>query len=387
MKTNHLSIIAICFAAFAMVACNSSNVELPGTIDNEAFASNVESISVMNLQMGDDWSFVDYPELAVSDNYIYMLEYSQFRLICFDKLTGERVSARTIKGNGPGEITMYNTMFCIGDTICFQDSWYKVLAYDKNCNFLGKIHEFEEGFFAYEISHLSNGNFVLISPQHPGEGKSVLVTDKSFNTISEHFSTPTLRMFIIVTPSEPYYVTGDTIRFFYCCDNHLYTLCGDNEQCIEFRMPKPLTPEIATNEPHNLDKYDGLFGDLAESGRFVHFSYNIDKKRYASMLDTRTNSIVSVDYDKQEQSASNLVIDFFRKGAIMLTDGKYIYSVCKNSRMAEILEGHDDLLDARLRKTQAEYRAYLESNAEYIKGLNDDERDAATILLKIKLKD
>ena len=55
--------------------------------------------------------------------------------------------------------------------------------------------------------------------------------------------------------------------------------------------------------------------------------------------------------------------------------------------MAEILEGHDDLLDARLQKTQSEYRAYLESNAEFIKDLNTDERDAASVLLKIKLKD
>ena len=175
MKTNHLSIIAICFAAFAMVACNNNktetasitSVKLPGTVDNEAFASNVESISVMNMQMDDDWSFVDFPELAVGDNYIYALEYSQFRLICFDKLTGERVSARTIKGNGPGEITSFTTMFCLGDTLCIQGSWYKVLAYDTNCNYIGMKHEFDENFYSYRIRPLSNGRFALISPQHP----------------------------------------------------------------------------------------------------------------------------------------------------------------------------------------------------------------------------
>ena len=68
-----------------MMACNSGNnsnttvtdrVELPGTVDNEAFANNVESISVMNLQMGDDWSLVQFPELAAGDNYFYVLEYS-----------------------------------------------------------------------------------------------------------------------------------------------------------------------------------------------------------------------------------------------------------------------------------------------------------------------
>ena len=393
MKTKLLSIAALCATMMACSSGSNSNttvtdrVELPGTVDNEAFANNVESISVMNLQMGDDWSLVQFPELAAGDNYFYVLEYSQFRLISFDKQTGDRVSARTIKGNGPGEITSLTTMFCLGDTICFQGSWYKVLAYDQNCNFLGKIHEFEEGFFGYKICPLASGGFALISPQHPRDVKSLLVTDKSFNTISEHFQTPIFRMFVNPTPSAPYFVNGDTARFFYCCDNHLYTLRGDSEQCIEFVMPKPLTPEIATKESDKMFEYDGLFGDLSGSGRFVHFSYNLGKARYSSMLDKNTNSVVSINYNELGQGTSKLVLDFFKKGAIMLTDGKYIYSVCKNRRMAEILEGHDDLLDARLRETQAQYRAYLERNAEYIKGLDEDERAAANVILKIKLKD
>ena len=395
MKTNRLSIIAFCFAAFAMAACNSNktetanitNVELPGTVDNEAFASNVESISVMNLQMGDDWSFVDFPEFAVGDNYFYVLEYSQFRLICFDKQTGKRVSARTIKGNGPGEITSYTTMFCIGDTLCIQGSWYKVLAYDKNCNYIGMKHEFEESFYNYQIRPLSNGGFALISPQHPGKAKSLLVTDKSFNTISEYFNTPAFRIYVNPMHSPLFYTFGDIVRFFYCCDNRLYSLCGNSEQCIEFVMPNLLTPEIATNDFGKINDYDGQFGDLAESGKFIHFSYNFDKVRYSSLLDKQTNRVVSINYNELDQGSSNLVLDFFRKSIIMLTDGKYIYAKCKNSRMAEILEGHDDLLDARLKKTQAQYRAYLESNAEFIKDLNSDEREAASVMLKIKLKD
>lgn len=390
---NHklLTITAICAT---MMACNSKTeinvtdrVELPGTVDAEAFANNVESISVMNLQMDDDWSLVQFPEMAVGDNYFYVLEYSQLHLICFDKQTGDRVSARTIKGNGPGEITMYNTMFCIGDTICLQGSWYKVLAYDKDCNFLGKIHEFEEGFFGYEIRPLASGGFALISPQHPRDVKSLLVTDKSFNTISEHFSTPPFRMYVGTSATAPFYSIGDTVRFFYCCDNHLYSLLSDSAQCIEFVMPNPLTPEIATKEPEKMYDYDGLFGDLAGSGRFLHFSYRLGKEKYAALLDKNTNNVVSINYNNQKQGTSDLVIDFFRKGAIMLTDGKYIYSVCKNSRMAEILEGHDDLLDARLKQAQAEYHAYLERNAEYLKGLEPEERDAANVILKIKLKD
>ena len=366
-----------------------SSIKLPGTVDNEAFAANVESISVMNLQLDDDWSVVQYPELAIADNYIFVIQYEQLKLICFDKQTGERVSSRSIKGNGPGEITSLTTKFCIGDTLFVQGSWYKVLSYNKDCKYLGMVHEFKDDFFSYKIVPLAGGKFALVSPQHPRDAKSILLTDHSFNIKSEHFDTPSFRMYVASSATAPFYSVGDTVRFFYCCDNHLYTLCGNTEHSTEFVMPNPLTPEIATKEQDKIFeyKYDGLFGDLAGSGRFVHFSYILGKEKYSTLLDKRTNSVISANYEKQKQSTSGFVIDFFRKGTIMVTDGKYIYSVCKNSQMAEILEGHDNLLDARLQKTQAEYRAYLKRNAEYLKDLDSDERDAANVLLKIKLKD
>lgn len=395
MKHNTLSIATLALA-IALTACNSgtknevavtSSIKLPGTVDDDAFAANVESISVMNLQLDDDWAVVQYPELAIADNYIFMIQYVDLQLICFDKQTGERVSSRPIKGNGPGEITDWTSKFCIGDTLFIQGVWNRILSYDSNCRFLGNVHEFEDGFFNYHVLPLSNGNFALVSPQHPREHKSLLLTDHSFNIKSEHFSAPVFRIYVQASITAPYYSIGDTIRFFCCCDNHLYTLCGDTEQCTEFVMPNPLTPEIATKDPEKMFDYDGLFGDLAGSGRFVNFSYCLGKEKYATLLDKSTNSIVSVKYDNQKQGMSDLVVDFFRKGKIILTDGKYIYSTCKNNHMAEILEGHDDLLDARLQKAQAEYRAYLERNAEYLKDLDSDERDAVNVLLKIKLKD
>ena len=69
-----LSIAAI---GATVMACSNSNtteisrVELPGTIDNEAFADCVESISVMNLQMDDGWTVAGPLSICLSDNYIY----------------------------------------------------------------------------------------------------------------------------------------------------------------------------------------------------------------------------------------------------------------------------------------------------------------------------
>ena len=77
----------------------------------------------------------------------------------------------------------------------------------------------------------------------------------------------------------------------------------------------------------------------------------------------------------------------FNNMQVLHSDGEYIYALCKNRDFAKILEGHDDVLDARLQKTQTEYRAYLERSAEYMKDLEPEERDAANVILKIKLKD
>lgn len=112
MKTNVL-FVAVCAT---MLACSNNStvpnrVELPGTVDNEVFAANVESISMMNLQMDDDWTlsgFYDL-ELRFTNNYIYLFDDQQIRLMCFDQKTGEKLSACTIKGRGPGEINgLYN---------------------------------------------------------------------------------------------------------------------------------------------------------------------------------------------------------------------------------------------------------------------------------------
>ena len=106
------------------------------------------------------------------------------------------------------------------------------------------------------------------------------------------------------------------------------------------------------------------------------------------MLDKRTNNVVSVSFSEDfEESATGLMLNLFKNGDVFQTDGKYLYAKCKNSDMASILEGHDDLLDARLKETQAQYRAYLERNADYMKGLEPEERNAANVILKIKLKD
>ena len=146
---NHklLTIAAICAT---LVGCNSSEtaittrIELPGTVDAKAFAANVESVSVMNLQMCDDWSFVNYPWMAFGDNYVYLLEGVQSRLSCFDRQTGEKLAARTIKGNGPGEFMYINAMFCNGDTLCVTDEKGNILQYDHKITFLGKLHELGE---------------------------------------------------------------------------------------------------------------------------------------------------------------------------------------------------------------------------------------------------
>ena len=395
MKFKKLSIVAICAT---MIACSNSEkivtkrVELPGNIDNEAFTDNIESITVMNLQMDDNWTFADYPRMAGGDNYIYLLDDQKMQLSCFDRQTGEKVSSRIIKGNGPGEIVGMSTMFCNGDTLCVYDSKGIILQYDQKLSFLGKLHELSEDMSRYNVLKFGSKNYALVTTG--GGDEPILVTDKQFNILSRHFPVQERHNSLGSGVSRPYYSKGDTVRGFLASDNRIFALCGETESCTELVVPNPLPAEVIQKATYGeidfqtVFEYDGLFGNLTESGRFVSFVYNCDRMRYTSLLDKRTNSVVSIPADGgNTDNAAGILADFFNKTTIFQTDGKFIYTKAQNARMAELIEGHDDVLDARLKKTQAEYRAYLERNAEFIKGLEPEERNAANVILKIKLKD
>lgn len=395
---NHklLPIAALCAT---MVACNKTetalptSVELPGTVDNEAFAANVESISVMNLQMDDKWSIAGRQQLAFADNYTYLFVNRDMELLCFDNKTGEKISGRAIRGNGPGEITFLYSMFCIGDTLCIYDSRRVLGQYNQNCAFLGRTCELDDSFMMYRLLRLGNGDYAMIKSADvlSDTTSALLLTDSQFNVKSKHFAAPQTSIVIYPGIAPTYYAINDTVRLFIMYDAHLYSVCGETEQSIEFVMSNPLTCKIANEmmgNNFNPDNYDGNYSGLGESGKFISFQYIYDKEHYRLMLDKRTHNVVSVNLDEDlEDSATGFIINFFKKAEVFQTDSRYLYAGCKNADMASLLEGHDNLLDARLRKTQAEYRAYLERNAEYMKDLDSDERDAATVLLKIKLKD
>ena len=405
MKTNVLLITACA----TMMACSNNTtvpnrVELPGIVDNEAFAANVESISVMNLQMDDDWTISDCDDLKVgfTDNYIYLLDDPMnFRdprlcLMCFDRATGEKLSVRNIKGRGPGELDNITSMFCLGDTLYIYDSGNRVLSYDNDCKFLGIKHQFGVLGLRPKLIGLSSGNYVMLwLVSQPSDTKHIalILTDRNFDTISTHFATPDPNFYLYAAEAEPYYANDDTIRFIFPNDNHLYSLCGDKEQCIELGYQNPMTPEIAmqTMNDEKRYEYNNYNGGLSESGRFIFlkFGSGFGNGYYVSMFDKHTYKAVSIlmEEKEEEKQTADLVNSIVLQSFVAETDGKFIYAFCPNSAMAAILEGHDNLLDDRLKKTQAEYRAYLERNAEYINGLEPEERDAATVLLKIKLKD
>ena len=396
---NHklLSIAALCAA---MAACSSGNqpeitnrVELPGKVDNEAFAANIESISVMNLQMDDDWTFIDYPRIATGDNYIYFLDDRQVRLVCFNRQTGEKQSGRTVKGNGPGELLYMSSMFCNGDTLCVYDSKGIILQYNSKITFLGKLYELGEELSSHNVLKFGSKNYALVT-SGGGDDEPILVTDKQFNILSRHFPVQERHNSLGSGVSRPYYSKGDTVRGFLASDNRIFALCGETESCTELVVPNPLPAEVMQKATYGeidfqtVFEYDGMFGNLTESGRFISFVYNCDRNRYTSLLDKRTNSVVSIPADGgNTDNAAGVLADFFNKTTIFQTDGKFIYTKAQNARMAELIEGHDDVLDARLKATQAQYRAYLERNAEFLKGLEPEERKAANVILKIKLKD
>ena len=408
---NHklLTIAAICAT---MMACNSKtenavtdHIELTGSVDNEAFVANIESIDVLNLQMDDDWVFEDGMNFALSDNYLYMICGEKLHQTCHNLQTGDKLSGRMLRGNGPGELNGSSSLFCIGDTLFVLDGMGIVRQYDHNGRFLGKKHDFGDTARIREMFRLKNGDYVLIRHgyQEDSACNQVFIADQSFNIKAEHFALTLPRVVIVMMGGgKPYCASDDAIRFFFYSnmDNHLYSLYGDSEQCTELVLPNPQTAEKnidASNEvvrTHSFDAFnkmfelDGSFANLCESGRFICFRYSISRQSYIAMIDKRSNSAVSLfSEDDDEGNVPNYLYRIFSTMEVLYSDGEYIYARCKNSCAAKLFDGNDDLLDARLKKSQAQFRAYLDRNAEYIKGLDEDERDATNVILKIKLKD
>ena len=406
MKTNIITIAAICTA---MMACNSNQtdtavtnrVELPGTVDNEAFAGNVESISVMNLQMDDDWVF-GTPHFVFSDNYMYMIaeniENYTMKMLCFDKLTGEKTSSRAIRGNGPGEINYLNALFCIGDTLCIYDGKYIIRQYNSKGAFLGKMHECDETFSgSNHIMRLKNGDYAFLLR---GNGladsvrPAILLTDKSFNIKSRYCTIPQSSSSLTSGQANPYFVNDDTVRFFLSFDSHIYSLCGGIEQNIELVLPNLLTEKIYNSVNIGDFKkyremaltYDGYFSSFGESGRFLFFQYQKSGTGYLSMIDKNTNNIVSKSKNSYGES-ENRVADMLNRINYLYSDGKYIYGRYQYSVLADFFDNFGDQLDERLQKTKAEFQTCLERNADYIKGLEPGELGQVSILAKIKLKD
>ena len=393
---NKLPVAAIALAAL-MTGCNnttvSNRIELPGTVDSEAFAANIESISVMNLQMDDDLALTDLPFMTVTDNYIYLLDNplhmgnSRLRLMCFDKQTGDKLAARSIEGRGPGEIasTLMINIFGIGDSLGIHSMSNTILC-DHNCMGVSNLDIFDG--FIDKVFRLRNGKYALYSLMGFGDHYMEIIDD-SLNVVSQHFNA------ISGNSSQPEFcVNNDTLRFVYSAVNQLFTFYDGTEHCTELAVPNPMTPELfmkAVLEHKSLTdlrkEYDGLFSGLQESGRFLTLQYSVENQFYTALIDKRTNKAISYLRSNNEGEFKTSDILFRLMAGSIYSDGKYIYNQLRNELVANLLEGHDDLLDTRLKKAQAEYRAYLERNAEYIKSLEPEERDAANVILKIKLKD
>ena len=373
----------------------SCSVELSGTVDSVAFADNIESISLLNLQMDDDWVFIFDPHFVFSDNYMYMFENYTMKMLCFDKRTGEKISSRAILGNGPGEIVHFYDMFCVGDNFCVYDEKHIIRQYNSKGAFLGKMHECDETFFGYNhLMRLKNGDYAFFlrgDRQSDSVRPAILLTDKSFNIKSRYFTVPQSKSSLTGGYANPYFANDDIVRFFLSYDSHLYSLCDGIEQNIELILPNPLTVKIANSlDPldsqyfEKISSYDGTFSDFGESGRFLVFRYKMSGTYYLSMLDKRTNNVVSkAYYDESGSIISNL----FDKLYYLSSDGKYLYGKYFYKDLAALLENLGDQPDERLQKTKAELQACLERNADYIKGLEPEDLGEANILAKIKLKD
>ena len=102
----------------------------------------IDSISVVPLEITNDWKYIVYPSISASENLFAVLDAHFYRLMLFDRKDLTLLFSKDIKGRGRGEILSPANSFILGrDTVCVFDSGTgRICMYGKDGGFIDLIN-------------------------------------------------------------------------------------------------------------------------------------------------------------------------------------------------------------------------------------------------------
>lgn len=405
MKLIRIHFVITIMTIMGISACTTSennkqtivDIILPeGSSGNEEFIEKIGAINVIQLQIGDDYFYLDDPAVYVGDNYVYCLEKKTLKLMCFDKKNGQKLFSKPIKGRGPGECIEVDCMTGMADTLFLYDVTCGLIKkYNPNGKYLGNQNK--DGLKVMSIYPMSNGNYISFDMRGSGyeDEKCITTFDSNFNIVSTEMNVPTqfsdVISFSVGGSTNSWYMINDTLRFMFPFSHKLVLYPG--YQTYNFVSSNPITDaqknefkdDISAYVDASLDGYESAFEELIECRNSVMFKYSVNDITYQVLMNRKNLDVLTMTepeislFEGDDVTTADLWGVVVHGSHMVATDGEKIYAIA-HLPVFVILDKYKDRLDSKLTHLHNEMLQNIKSNVE-------TSIDGYNFLISIKLTD
>lgn len=363
--------------------------------DKTELSDYVESISVVPLKITEDWKYMIYPSLSMSDELLVMFDPKFYRLMAYDRQEYNLLFSKDVKGRGRGELTTPGNLFLLSsDTICLYDQGTGMISmYDKTGNYVGTlnnneiivadyVYPFQDNLLAISQSGRSRNNRDYVSC-YTMSGKlldsQLKIPDAIYDCGVYSGDLPTC------------YTFNDTLRFIMPFTYNLFSSTSTNLECIYlFETSKTMPPKLFKESDDIVETigkimkggYVWNINGLAETDNYLTFSFLEGQKQKKAIIDKRNDKVIinSVETNRHYDALSpvNIWRYVLSRANIVFADNDYMYATvpCKSF---DVLSAAKDLLDSRLEEYLDSYQAFKNNNGH----LADNE---TCLIVKIRFK-
>lgn len=365
------------------------------TNDKKEISDNVESISVIPLTITEDWKYMIYPSMSISNDLFVMFDPKFYRLMAYDRQEYNQLFSKDVKGRGRGELTTPGNLFVIdGDTICLYDQGTGMISmYDLTGDFIGTLN-YKERIVADYVYPVKN-QLVAISQSGGGRNNRDYVSyyKRSGELLDRQLKIPdeVYDCGVYSGDSPTCYMFNDTLRFIMPFTYNLFSSTFDSVECSYLFQTSKTIPSNLFKESNDVveaigkimkDGYVWNFNGIAETNDYLTFSYYEGQKMKKAMMDKRSGSVVINNVASNPHYDGVSVVNIWRYilscAIIVSADNDYLYASVP-SESFDILSATKDILDNRLENYLESYQVFKNKNVDVL----DKE---SCVMVKIKLK-
>lgn len=340
--------IYLVIATLAMSCNNKENItytpentiELQEPTDcNSSFFSKIDSVTVLDLQVNDEWMYMEYPMMCFTDNYMYFLNTEKLWLGIYDKKTNSIKYSNIILGRGRNECLNVTNLFSVDDSICLFDcATGSAKLYSPEGSYLRKLNGAD--VFASELYKIHDG-YIGISEFGFGDDNRQYITlfDDAFSSKGRFFEIPELYFDWNIQAGHtiPRYVYNDTLRFVFPFSHCIYSFSTDGIRLsYDFHSSNPIPVNLLKRRDDanyffnelSSKGYEQMYEELMETDKYLTFKYCVNNNHYRILLEKRNNQthFLSSNYDSDHLDADGFWSMLLGRSCFLYSDNKYIYA-------------------------------------------------------------